>query len=309
VDRRHLLRGLVAAGAAPVLAHLAPSATRSEDGKAVTNGRIKQSVAFWCFNTAGEKWDLDTTCRVAEELGCLSVELVDQAHWDVLKKHGLVCAMAPNGMPGAPFQKGFNNPRYHDEVVFRTKKAIDACAAAGFPNVIAFTGYKWRDADDPRSGVIRRAEGALNCVRGLKRLAGYAEKKGVSICLEHLNTRDSSHPMKGHPGYQGDDLDWVADIIRKVASPRVRLLFDVYHVQVMHGDLVRRIEQTKDILGHVHTAGNPGRGELDDTQEINYRPVMRKLLAIKYQGYVGQEFIPTRNPHEGLREAVRLCDV
>jgi hydroxypyruvate isomerase len=115
--------------------------------------------------------------------------------------------------------------------------------------------------------------------------------------------------MKGHPGYQGDDLDWVAGIIRKIGSPRVKLLFDIYHVQIMHGDVIRRIEQTKDIIGHVHTAGNPGRAELDDQQEINYPPIMRKLLEIGYKGYVGQEFIPTRNPLESLRQAVRLCDV
>ena len=119
--------------------------------------------------------------------------------------------------------------------------------------------------------------------------------------MEHLNTRDNSHPMKGHPGYQGDDLDEVAAIIRKVGSPRVRLLFDVYHVQVMHGDLIRRIEQTKDIIGHVHTAGCPGRGELDDTQEVNYPAVMKKLAAIGYSGYVGQEFIPTRDPRGSAR--------
>jgi hydroxypyruvate isomerase len=115
--------------------------------------------------------------------------------------------------------------------------------------------------------------------------------------------------MKGHPGYQGDDLDYLAKIVRAVGSPRMKLLFDVYHVQIMHGDVIRRIEQCKDIIGHIHTAGNPGRAELDDTQEINYPPIMRKLLAIKYQGYVGQEFIPTRDAKTGLAEAVKLCDV
>ena len=305
LNRRDLLRGAAAAGTA---AALAPLAGAAED-KAVVNGRIKQSVAFWCFNTAGDKWDVDTTCRHAKELGCVSVELVGPDDWSVLKKYGLVCAMAPNGMPGAPFVKGFNNKRYHEEVITRTKKMIDACAEAGFPNVIAFTGYKWRDADDPKSGAISRDDGAANCVAGLKEIAGYAEKKKVNVCLEHLNTRDDTHPMKGHPGYQGDDLDWVAGILRKVASPNVRLLFDVYHVQIMHGDLLRRIEQNKDLIGHVHTAGNPGRGELDDTQEINYPAVMRKLLEVKYAGYVGQEFIPTRDPLAGLREAVKLCDV
>src|SRR2546421_2631 len=167
-------------------------------------------------------------------------------------------------------------------------------------------GDKW---DAQRMARVAREEGAENCVKGLKQVVGHAEKKGVTICMEHLNTRDSSHPMKGHPGYQGDDLDWMAGIIRRVGSRRMKLLFDIYHVQIMHGDLLRRLDQNKDIIGHIHTAGNPGRGELDDKQEIQYRPIMRKLLALKYTGYVGQEFIPTRNPLEGLREAVRTCDV
>jgi len=212
-------------------------------------------------------------------------------------------------MPGWPFVKGFNNPKYHEEVIGHTKKAIDACADVGFPSVIGFSGYKWRDAEDPKSGEIPRDEGADNCVKGLKEVAAHAEKKGVTLCVEHLNTRDDTHPMKGHPGYQGDDLDWLAKVIRRVGSKRVKLLFDIYHVQIMHGDVIRRLEQNKDIIGHVHTAGNPGRGELDDKQEINYPPIMRKLLEIKYTGYVGQEFIPTRDPQEGLREAVKLCDV
>jgi hydroxypyruvate isomerase len=115
--------------------------------------------------------------------------------------------------------------------------------------------------------------------------------------------------MKGHPGYQGDDLDFVADIVRQVGSPRVRLLFDIYHVQVMHGDVIRRMESCRDIIGHVHTAGNPGRGELDDNQEINFPPILRKLVELGYDGYVGHEFIPNRDPLAGLRQAVELCDV
>ncbi len=175
--------------------------------------------------------------------------------------------------------------------------------------MIAFTGFKWRNAEDPTSGEISREEGADNCVAGLKKIIGYAEQKNVTICLEHLNTRDSSHPMKGHPGYQGDDLDYVAGILRRVGSPRMKLLFDIYHVQIMNGDVIRRLGEIQDILGHVHTAGNPGRGELDENQEIQYPPIMRKLLELGYTGYVGQEFIPTRDPLAGLRQAVRLCDV
>jgi hydroxypyruvate isomerase len=305
VTRRRLLQSAAVTGAA--LAGLSAGA-RGED-RAPLKGRIKQSVAFWCFNSAGDRWDVDKTCQVAKDLGCKSVELIGPDQWGVLKKHGLVCAIAPNGMPGAPFMRGFNNTGYHEEVIARTKKAIDGCAEAGFPAVIAFTGYHFRDAMDSKSPMITRDEGEKNCVKALKEVAGYAEKKGINVCLEHLNTRDNTHPMKGHPGYQGDDLDWVAGILRKVGSPRVKLLFDIYHVQIMHGDVIRRIEQTKDLIGHIHTAGNPGRGELDDTQEINYPPILRKLIEIKYDGYVGQEFIPTRNPLEGLRQAVRLCDV
>jgi hydroxypyruvate isomerase len=308
LNRRQLLQGLAAAGSVSAAGLVASDADAAQ-ARAVVNGRIKQSIVFWCFNTAGEMWNLERTCQVAQELGVPSVEIVPPEDWGMLKKYNLTCAIATNGMPGMPFKKGFNNPRYHEEVIDRMRKVIDSCAEARVPNIIAFTGYKWRDADDPKSGEISKQEGADNCVKGLRGLVGHAEKRRVTICLEHLNTRDASHPMKGHPGYQGDDLDWMAGIIRRVGSPRLKLLFDIYHVQIMHGDLLRRIEQCRDIIGHIHTAGNPGRAELDDRQEIQYPPVMRKLLEIKYDGYVGQEFIPTRNPREGLRQAVRLCDV
>ncbi len=310
VSRRQVFRNVagVAAGAAGVTA-LAQNAALAAAPAGATKGRIKQSIVFWCFNAAGEKWSLGKTCEVAAQLGCKSVELVGPDDWKTLEKHGLVCAIAPNGMPGAPFMKGFNNPAYHEEVIARTKKAIDAASDAGFPSVIAFTGFKWRDADDPKSGEISAEEGAANCIAGLKSIAPYAEKKGVTICLEHLNSRDDTHPMKGHPGYQGDDLDYVAKFLRKVGSPRVKLLFDIYHVQVMNGDVIRRIDQYKDIIGHVHTAGCPGRGELNESQEIYYPPIMKKLVEVGYQGYVGQEFIPTGEPYAGLQQAVKLCDV
>lgn len=272
-------------------------------------GNIKHSVVFWCFNVEGDKWDIDRTCQISKELGCESVEICGPETWGTLKKYGLTCAIAPNGMPGAPFVKGFNNRKYHDEVITRMTTMIDDCAAAGVPNVIAFTGYKWRDAEDPTSGEISLEEGADTCVEGLKKLASHAEKKGVTICVEHLNTRDGTHPMKGHPGYQGDDIDYICNIARRVGSPRVKVLFDFYHVQMMNGDLIRRLDQCKDVIGHIHTAGNPGRGELDDKQEINFPPLMRKLLEIGYTGYVGHEFIPTRDPYQGLKEAILLCDV
>jgi hydroxypyruvate isomerase len=218
-------------------------------------------------------------------------------------------ALAANGMPEPIFMKGLNNPRYQAEAIARTKIAIDMAADFGVPNVIAFTGYKWRDAEDPASGEIPPAEGAANCVKALTDLGSYAAKRKVTVCLEHLNTRDASHPMKGHPGYQGDNVDYCAGIIHQVNNPHVKLLFDIYHVGVMHGDVIRRLRQYRNIIGHVHTAGNPGRGELDDRQEINYPAVMHALLEIGYTGYVGQEFIPVSNPLEALTRAVSLCDV
>jgi hydroxypyruvate isomerase len=310
VGRRHMLAGLVA-GAAAVGAwpHIAAAKDEAASEERATKGRIKQSVAFWCFNAAGDQWDAETLCQISQRLGCQSIELIGHEHWPTLKKHGLVCGLVNNGMAGAPFIKGWNNPKYHDELVARGKESIDRAADAGYPNMIAFTGYKWRDAEDPTSGEISREEGHANCVAGFKKILSHAERRGVTLCLEHLNTRDDSHPMKGHPGYQGDDVDWVAGIIREVDSPRLKLLFDIYHVQIMHGDIIRRIEENKDIIGHVHTAGNPGRCEIGDNQEISFPAVMRKLVEIGYTGYVGQEFIPTGDALTGLRQAVVLCDV
>jgi hydroxypyruvate isomerase len=276
---------------------------------AVVKGRIEQSIAYWGFHAFGEFWDAQKICQVAQQLGCRSVELIDPTEWDVLKQHGLLCALTPNGMPGLPFVKGFNNLAYQQELTARTRQAIDASAAAGFPNVIAFTGYRWRDAEDPTSEAISLEEGADNCVHGLQELAAYAASQGVTLCLEQLSTRDATHAMKGHPGYQGNDLDYVAAIVRRVDSPGLKLLFDAYHVQVMHGDLLRRLEENQDILGHVHLAGCPGRGEIGDGQEINYRRVMQRLLEMGYQGYVGHEFIPAGDPLAGLTEAVKLCSV
>jgi len=270
---------------------------------------IRQSIVGWCYQACGDQWSLDRLCEVTKELGCDAVEIMPVEDWATIKKHGLKCVLAPNGMPGAPFIKGFNNKAYHEEVITRMTQAIEDTAAAGFPNVIAFTGYKWRNAEDPNSGEISRGECIENCVAGLKQVARLAEQRGVTLCLEHLNTRDDTHPMKGHPGYQGDDLTLVAEIVRGVGSERVKMLFDVYHVQIMHGDVMRRLEENFDLIGHVHVAGNPGRKELDDDQEINFPPIMRLLHRLGYKGYVGQEFIPTRDAYAGLKEAVLLCDV
>jgi hydroxypyruvate isomerase len=284
---------LAATGAAALsqLAHAEPQSAKVE--KAVTKGRIKQSIVHWCFR---DYWDLAQTAKIGADLGCQSVELVGPEHWPTLKQHGLVCAIA--GSHG--FTKGMNNPAHQEECLAILRKRIDECAEFKFPSVISFTGM---------SGDLSPEEGAKNCVEGFKKIVGHAEKQGVTICLEMLNSRVSTHPMKGHPGYQGDHTDYCIDIIKRVGSPRLKLLFDIYHVQIMDGDVIARIRQHAEHIGHVHTAGNPGRGELDNAQEINYPPIMQALLEIEYDGYVGQEFIPTRDPLVGLSEAVRACDV
>jgi hydroxypyruvate isomerase len=239
--------------------------------------------------------------KVAKDLGCVSIELGEPKHYAMIKDAGLTNAIGSIDMGGdPPFVHGFNNPAVHDRVIKATTDAIDACAAHGFTRVICFTGY---------AHGIPADVGALNCIAGFKKVIGHAERKGVTLCLEMLNTRASDHPMKGHPGYQGDHTEYCVDIIKRVNSPNLKLLFDIYHVQIMDGDVIRRIREHKDVIGHVHTAGNPGRGELDDAQEIQYKPIMEALLEVGYQGYVGQEFIPTRDPLAGLKQAVAVCDV
>jgi hydroxypyruvate isomerase len=270
---------------------------------------MKQSLAYWCLNGTDWKWDIDRICRTAVDLGCASVELAPPELWPVIEGYGLKNALASNGMPDPVFARGLNNPKHHEEIFARTSEMIDYCANAGVPNVIAFTGYKWLEVNDPTSGEISRAEGAEWTIRGLRELAKRAEAKRVTVVLEQLNTRDHSHPMKGHPGYQGDDIDYCAEIVRAVDSPYVKLLFDVYHVAIMNGDVIRRVRRYAKWIGHVHVAGVPGRGELDGAQEVNYPAVMRALAEAGYEGYIGQEFIPTVDPARGLAEAVRVCGV
>jgi len=295
ISRRRMLQITAGIGAAGAAVLTVPSC--AERTKTVaTKGRINQSIVHWCF---AKYWDVEKACQIAKQLGCKSVELVGPGDFATLKKYGLTCAIAPNGMPDPPFVKGFNNPKYHDMVIGKTRETIDACAEYNFPSVIAFTGFREDIPDDV---------GLKNCVSGFKKIVGYAEKKKVNLCLEILNSRVAIE-MQGHPGYQGDHTDYCIEIIKQVGSPRMKLLFDIYHVQIMDGDIISRIRQYKDYIGHYHTAGNPGRGELDDKQEINYKPIMEEIVRTGYTGYVGQEFIPTRDPLEGLTEAVVLCDV
>ncbi|HET6426024.1 MAG TPA: TIM barrel protein [Planctomycetaceae bacterium] len=276
-------------------AAFAAGATTSVAAEPLTlKGRINHSVVHWCYEKHFPSFD--AFCQTAKDLGCKSLELCPVDHWPTLKKYGLTCAISSSH----GFVKGLNNPKHWDECETILRKRIEESAAFGCPSVITFTGMRDDIPDDV---------GAKNCVTALKKLAGYAEEKKVALCLEMLNTRASDHPMKGHPGYQGDHTEYCIDILKKVGSPRVKLLFDIYHVQIMDGDVIRRIREHKEWLGHIHTAGNPGRAEMDDTQEIHYPPIMRALLEVGYTGYVAHEFIPTRDAVAGLKEAIQWCDV
>lgn len=306
ITRREALLGAVGAVGSSLIGGSPARAQMKSSRKA----GYRQSIAYWCFNTAGEKWSLDRLCEVANELGCASVELVtSREELAVVRRHGLTCALLGLDMePDPPFVFGFNNPDHWPRLFRQMKRGIDAASEFDCPNMIAFTGFAARDPHNPSGPQLSLEEGADNCVRGLSEIAAYAGERNVTLCLEPLNTRDTSHPMKGHPGYQGNHVDYCVDILKRVDSPHAKLLFDVYHAQVMDGDLVRRIHELGDWIGHVHTAGNPGRGEIDATQEIGYGAVMTALAEIGYTGFVGHEYLPTRDPLVSLREAVTLCN-
>ena len=261
----------------------------------VKNGRIRQSVMGWCFNPM-PTMELAKHCK---DIGLVAMEGIDAKHYPAVRELGLKISLVSGGHG---FRNGPCDPKNTETVINGIKKGIDLAADIGTKSVITFTGMKYKDMDPDKAAAL--------CVETWKKVIPHAEKKGINLVLEHLNSRDDSHPMKGHPGYFGDDVDFCADLVNKVGSKNFKLLFDVYHVQVMNGDVIRRIKQYKDIIGHYHAAGCPGRGEIDDTQEINYPPILKTILETGYDGYLAQEFIPTwKNPIDSLRHAAEVCDI
>ena len=265
--------------------------------KVVTKDRINQSVCDWCFisDASVKPITLDELCKNAAAMGIKSVELAAPDTWETLKKYGLVNALASSH----GFVKGFNDKANHEMCIEKIKKAVDACAAAGFPSVITFSGFRNGIPDDV---------GLENSVEGLKKVIGYAEKNKVNLIIEVLNSRVDVE-MKGHPGYMGDSVEWCVEVCKRIGSERMKILFDIYHVQIMQGDIITRIKEYQEYIGHYHTAGVPGRNELGPKQEINYPPIMRTIVETGYTGYVAQEFIPTKDPMTSLAQAVQLCDV
>lgn len=293
INRRDLLVTAMAGTALGVTPTRAAEPRVEPDFK-VRNGRIRQSVMGWCFNPMPAP-ELAKHCAA---IGLVAIEGIGAEHYPAARAAGLKISLV--GSHG--FAKG---PFHRDNIEFcvsKLKAGIDLAVQYECPSVITFTGMREKGISDE--------QGAKNCIECWKQVIDYAEEKKINLCLEHLNTRDSSHPMKGHPGYFGDDVDLCVDLIKQVGSPRMKLLFDIYHVQIMHGDVIRRLKQLKDVIGHIHTAGNPGRCEIDENQEINYPAVMRAILEIGYTGFVAQEFIPTwPDKIEALRHAAKVCDV
>lgn len=288
-------RKLIGAAAASAAAVGSLGAENNKKPFKIKNGKIRQSVMGWCFNPM-PTMDLAKHCK---EIGLVAMEGIDAKHYPAVRELGLKISLVSGGHG---FRNGPCDPKNTETVINGLKKGIDLAAEIGTKSVITFTGMKYKDMDPEKAAKL--------CVETWKKVMPHAEKKGITLVLEHLNSRDGSHPMKGHPGYFGDDVDFCADLVNQVGSKNFKLLFDVYHVQVMNGDVIRRIKQYKDIIGHYHTAGCPGRGEIDDTQEINYPPILKTILDTGYEGYVAQEFIPTwKNPIDSLRHAAEVCDI
>ncbi len=290
ITRRSALRritGGAAALAAATLSRRLQAADTAAGPK--LKGRIHQSVCRWCY----DKIPLDDLCQAAKEMGLESVELLEMKDFPTLKKHDLLCAMV-SGVPGG-ISSGLNRTENHNRIVEFFEKTAPTIAEHGYPNIICFSGNR-AGMDDEK--------GLENCVAGLKRIAPIAEKHKVTACMELLNSK------RMHKDYMCDHSAWGVEAIKRVGSERVKLLYDIFHMQTMEGDLIDTIRENHQYFAHYHTGGVPGRGEIDETQEINYPAVMRAIAETGFKGFVSQEFVPKRaDALASLRQGVQICDV
>jgi len=251
-------------------------------------GNIHHSVSQWCYGDI----DLAEFARVCKGMGIESIELLYEKDWAIVKNAGLKCAVGYATDMGIP--KGFNRVENHEKLISDFETMIPKASAAGVPNLICFSGNR-EGLDDN--------EGMINCAKGLRRLMPSAEKYGVTILMELLNGVD-------HKDYQCDRTTWGHALCEMVGSPRLKMLYDIYHMQIMEGNIIDTITKFSPYIGHIHTGGVPGRNEIDETQELNYPAIMRALLKTGYKGYVGQEFVPSqKNTLDSLRKCILLCDV
>ena len=279
---------------------LSPALVQAQEdaAKPKWKGNIHHSVSAWCYGSLFNpgknkpaKMTFEDFCKECARMGLESVELLGAKDWPTVKKAGLTCAMCngPDNIGG-----GWNRVEQHDKLVAGFEKAIPEVAQFGFPNIITFSGNRRGMSDQ---------ESLENCVKGLKRIVGAAEKNKVNIVLELLNSKVD------HKDYMADHSAWGVELCKQVSSERLKLLFDIYHMQIMEGDLMRSIKDNGQYFGHYHTGGVPGRNEIDETQEIYYPAVMKAIVASGYKGFVGQEFVPKQDARTSLKKAIAICDV
>ncbi len=285
-NRRSVLR-TVGAGIAGALAAASVEVVAFADEAAKVKGNIKQSVCRWCYG----KIPLEKLAAEAAKIGYKSIELLQPDDYKVIKPLGLTCAMLN---ATGPIENCLNRKENHDRCEKELRKAIEFASAEGLPNVICFSGNRKGMADD---------EGLANCAIGLRRVVGFAEEKKVTICMELLNSKVD------HKDYMCDHTSWGVELAKKVGSPRFKLLYDIYHMQIMEGDVIATIKANKEYIGHYHTGGVPGRHEIDETQELNYAAIVKAIIDTGYKSHLGQEFVPSSEPLVSLAQGFRICDV
>ena len=283
ITRRSALKAGLAVSALASLPRIA-----SGENTGATKKRIKQAVCRWCY----QKMPIDDLCTAAAQMGLLGIDLLNPDEYEVPRRHGLICTMGYAGAGTIP--DAMNRTENHAAIQAALRTNIPLAAKAGVPNVITFSGNRKGMSDD---------EGARNTIAGLNRVKKIAEDNGILICLELLNSKVN------HPDYMCDHTAWGVRVVQEVNSPNVKLLYDIYHMQIMEGDIIATIKKNIPWIGHFHTGGVPGRHELDETQEVQWDGVMRAIVATDYKGYVAHEFLPVRDPMTSLRAAVKLCDV
>jgi hydroxypyruvate isomerase len=288
MTRREALATAGAAAAGTMLA--ATGAAAQPAAGAVKNGRLKQSVCRWCY----QRIPLDDFCKGVKDIGLTAIDLLQPDEWQVAERHGLVCSTGFPGQGGGSIADGLNNRMLHDQIVRTFEAVLPKAKEMGVPNLITFFGN--------RKGMAE-GEAIDSCVNVLGRLRPMAESYGVTIVVELLNSKVD------HADYQGDHTAFGVRVVKGVGSDRIKLLYDVYHMQIMEGDIIRTIQQNKQWFAHYHTGGVPGRHELDPTQELHWPAIAKAIVDTGYTGYFAHEFIPTRDPMASLREAVALCDV
>jgi hydroxypyruvate isomerase len=287
LSRRELIAGASMLPFARAL-HAEESAARGPAQSSAPRARFKQSVCRWCYRDI----PLRDFCRSVAEIGLPAIDLLTPEEWPVAKEFGLICSMG-SGL-GGPIENGLNDPANHEAIVSGLTKGIPEAKKAGVPNVITFFGNRRGRSDE---------DGIANSIKALNRVKQVAEDHDVTICIELLNSKVN------HKDYHGDRTPYGVAIVSAVNSPRVKLLYDIYHMQIMEGDVIRTIRDNHQWIGHYHTGGVPGRNEIDDSQELYYPAIARAIADIGFQGYFAHEFIPKREPLVSLREAVALCKV